>query len=210
MQGGPFWGDMSHFFFLFFPQNLTVWGQLPLSPTPSRPPSPTPWARPRRHREGPGQEPPENLAMHSPPPPHPRVPLRLGGADSLENSAGFGQGRHGKPRVLSRSLPGVPAPDSPQGGRVGKEGRGQRGRRRPGGKLPAGGRRGGGRWAAAAGAVGLPPSGPGAGGVGWGGGGGTRHTARGPNLRRALGATASPRRGRPEGASDNTTLPSVT
>lgn len=35
-------------------------------------------------------------------------------------------------------------------------------------------------------------------------GGGTRHTARGPNLRRAFGATASPRRGRPEGASDNT------
>lgn len=35
-------------------------------------------------------------------------------------------------------------------------------------------------------------------------GGGTRHTARGPHLRRALGATASPRRGRPEGASDNT------
>lgn len=43
---------------------------------------------------------------------------------------------------------------------------------------------------------------PGGGGVGWGGG--TRHTARGPNLRRAFGATASPRRGRPEGASDNT------
>ena len=48
----------------------------------------------------------------------------------------------------------------------------------------------------------LPP-GPGA-GRGRGGGGGTRHTTRGPNLRRAFGATASPRRGRPEGASDNT------
>lgn len=53
-----------------------------------------------------------------------------------------------------------------------------------------------GGWAAAAGASGLPPSRT--------RGGGTRHTARGPNLRRAFGATASPRRGRPEGASDNT------
>lgn len=49
-------------------------------------------------------------------------------------------------------------------------------------------------------APGFPPSRPGV-GVG---GGGTRHTARGPNLRRAFGATASPRRGRPEGVSDNT------
>lgn len=66
--------------------------------------------------------------------------------------------------------------------------------------LPEGGAEEGaalsGSWAAAAGALGLPPSRT--------RGGGTRHTARGPNLRRAFGATASPRRGRPEGASDNT------
>lgn len=63
-----------------------------------------------------------------------------------------------------------------------------------------------GGWAAEAGALWLPPSrARGAVGCGRvGRGGGTRHTARGPNLRRALGATASPRRGRPEGASDNT------
>lgn len=71
--------------------------------------------------------------------------------------------------------------------------------------LPEGGAEEGaalsGCWAAEAGALGLPPSRT-RGGVGWGGG--TRHTARGPNLRRAFGATASPRRGRPEGASDNT------
>lgn len=151
-----------------------------------------------RHREGPrtatGSR---NLAMDFFPPLDPASSL---GSGQPRKFCGLRAGpKWQTPNSQPLNVPEVASPHEPQGWRfLGDDGRG------PLGMPSARGRRAARRRALASRAAGqrrpgprgsLPPV-PGA--------GGTRHTARGPHLRRALGATASPRRGRPEGASDNT------
>lgn len=112
--------------------------------------------------------------------------------------------KRGTPGSKPLNLPGLTA-DSPQAGLLENDGRGEFGGLRAGAHRRLRRASGGGRGPSGGRGPGVPPPSlpPSRGGAG------DRHTARGPHLRRALGATASPRRGGRR-ASDARTLPSVT